>query len=202
MRIPLPVLLMPLLAACAATPTPTPTAPGGVEFASDEALAEFCAAPGVNCREHLRFRLVHLDGRAYEYSARWAPPVLQDGVMVVFPGEDLRIEAQLRAAGQLMLREAGPAAEPDRTLRVRFSQLEAPGRAPEMALTIDNLMDHPLVFRLFALDPDEDEFRRVRSCGVGGRDQLQLRLDRPVVQLRISAFSWLEPGSTPECDPP
>ncbi|WP_339132683.1 MAG: hypothetical protein WGN25_10810 [Candidatus Electrothrix sp. GW3-4] len=85
-----------------------------------KSLEEYCkTAP---CRKNHSFRLKQKDGTFFNYSSELDPPVVQPAFLLIFPGEEVFIEASEGKDAPQDLRHVPQNIHPERTLVFKFSQ--------------------------------------------------------------------------------
>jgi len=142
---------------------------------------------------------IHLnlaDGQEFTDTQPFSLPILQDGWISIYPGEEIYIEAQIEK-GELSLLRAVPAlVNPDRTLVFKFHQRQG---TTDMFLEVTNPFQSDLKFKFGMMLPDSDRVRATSSCPVSAGLKLFEHWPHPIYQLVIGQGRALKKGDPRDC---
>jgi len=176
-----------LLACCGAAAAQDAAPPPG--------LVELCKT--TLCRTP-KVRVNMGDGAVFEGTQPYALPVLLNGGVSVYLGEQVYIEAQVEKGELTLLRAVPAVADPARTLVFKFQQ--KPG-AVDSLLEVTNPFKSDLKFSLGMMLPDGSSLRATSSCPVRAGLKLFEHWPYPIYQLVVVKARALKEGESRDCVP-
>ncbi len=164
--------------------------------ADPESDALFCQ--NRSCRGHTVVDVRRDNEKAFELEVSMAPPVVQEGIVMILAGETLYIEAREAPTRLVHLRHVGNVDEPERTLTLRLWQAtETAGT--DTVFEVQNPFSRPIKFVLAMQTPESDELIPAPSCAVAPGETAAEHWPHAVFQLVVSGFALLDPGQLHSC---
>ncbi len=174
-------------------------APHSGRPASDDELRAYCASSALPCRENVHILLRRADGTTFERTFAILPPAVQEGVLSLFPGETVYVEAGRKGDALVLSRVVQSPEHPDRTLTLRFTQAE---EQPGMTLVVESPFDEPVKFDLgmMLLDGEPGRIVKTSSCPVGPRMKSLEMWPHPIFQLVAVRFRFVASDGGLRCE--
>ena len=134
----------------------------------------------------------------FEHEGKAPFPVLQNNLVVIYPGEKLFVEAAV-VDGRIKLERAVSSNQlPDRT--IEFSFFQTPNK-PNMVLIVKNPLPVTVKFQMALMRPDSEALQKTSSCPVlsAGRSIYE-GWPYPIFQLVMMDVSIPPPSDRMVCD--
>lgn len=125
---------------------------------------EYCKTAA--CRQNTHFRVKLEDASYYEYNGELDPPVIQSGLITLYPGESIHVEAEIAGDALVNLNLVQEIANPDRTITFKFWQEPSTSKGTGMMLSVHNPFDRYLRYELGIMKFDSTEVQYSSSCPV------------------------------------
>ncbi len=120
------------------------------------------ACASMSCQHDVHVRLVKEDGTVFEHTYARLPPSLQQGMIAIYPGQTLHVEAAIVDGRLQWTRVVDTVEHPQRTLTVHFWQSPANG----MMLKVDNPFGQALKFHMGIMPLAHPVPMRTTSCPI------------------------------------
>ncbi|MEE8294617.1 MAG: hypothetical protein V3R64_02795 [Sphingomonadales bacterium] len=159
----------------------------------DPQLVEYCKT--AECRTDLNFVLRLEDGMGLEYAPALAPPAVNDGFLIIYPGEELFIEAEKSETGPINLKLVKENTNPERTFIFKFFQSEG----TDMMLSVTNPFDKMLKYQALMVLPEDGNLYETSSCAVMAGLMGFEMWPQPIFQLIIADMKFVEPTDSIVC---
>lgn len=156
--------------------------------------ARMCAAVG--CRRNVTIRLQREDGGVFHRRYPVFPPPVQEGSIMILPGETLFVEAEVQGDRLVGLRAVERVTAPEKTLVARFEQLEDGA----MLLSLQNPFRRHLKFHMAFMPLDQDRMFKTSSCPVVPGGSAFEHWPFPIFQLLLFQPRLLEQDAAGVCE--
>lgn len=187
---PIVLALAPLiLAGCATTPASKSTDGWSETSGSTE---EVCAI--AQCAYDVHISLQQKDGKTFNKTFP-ALPVVQQGMVSIYPGTPVSFEADLDGDRLVNLRLVKEVVDPTKTLTATLSQ----GEKGAMTLVTRNPFGKALRIRMGVMPLDSDHLLKTSSCPVNAGGASYELWPYPVFQVVLADLHLVELGDTMVC---
>ncbi|MCI5123551.1 MAG: hypothetical protein D3925_03510 [Candidatus Electrothrix sp. AR5] len=160
-------------------------------------LEEYCkTAP---CRKNNSFKLRKKDGTYFEYTSELDPPVVQPEFILIFPEEELFIEATEGKDAPLDFKHVPQNSQPEKTLVFKFTQSDDEKAGPGMFLNVHNPFSKPLRYSLAMTPLGKEGLYKTSSCPVMAKGKAFEHWPYPLFQLIVSDMHFLKKGDDMSC---
>jgi hypothetical protein len=160
-------------------------------------LEEYCqTAP---CRKNHSFKLKLEDGTFYEHTSELDPPVVQPAFILIFPGEELFIEATEGKEAPQDFKHVPENIHPERTLVFKFTQSDDEKAGAGMFLSVDNPFSRPLRYHLAITPLGKQGLFKTSSCPVLPQKGSFEHWPYPLFQLAVADMRFLNKGDDMSC---
>jgi len=181
-------VLLVSLAACAA-PQEKVALPKGLA----KSLEDACKSEYTDCRRNFKVQIRKADGSVFEKTFELTYPPVQHGTFVtIFPGETLRLEADVAGDQITRLKSVGEG-DPSKTIVLEFKQAEG---ASDMMLIVRNPFHGMLKYQAGMMVPENDDVQKTSSCPVIAGKLGFETWPHPVFQLLLTDFHLLAENDT------
>jgi len=164
----------------------------------DPQLVEYCKT--ADCRTDLMFTLRLQSGMILGYSPSLAPPVIYDGSIIIYPGDELFIEAEMGETGPINLKLVEEKLNPEKTFTFKFEQINDYGDGTYMMMGVTNPFDKMLKYQAFMVLPGDGNAHETSSCpvmpGIIGFESWP----QPIFQLFLTDLKFVEPTDSIVCE--
>ncbi len=144
---------------------------------------EICSE--VFCREAKTISLKDEEGNVFDLVLEAPSPVIVDGMVMLFPGDRVYVEAEIKKKKLVNLKAVSEITDPSRTLVFDFSQKEM-GGISNMVLNVKNPFEMVIKYHADMSMPGKEGFYQTSSCPVLPKIQGFEMWPHPIVQMFIS----------------
>ena len=158
-------------------------------------LEEYCkTAP---CRKNHSFKLKLEDGTFYEHTSELDPPAVQPAFILIFPGEELFIEATEGKDAPQDFKQVPKNTHPEQTLIFKFTQND--DEKAGMLLNVHNPFSRDLRYHLAITPLGKEGLFKTSSCPVLAQKQAFEHWLHPIFQVAIADMRFLNKGDDMSC---
>jgi hypothetical protein len=147
------------------------------------------------CLDPGPFHLKLADGSYFELTTKKAVPIVSGGLISVFPGETVYVEARLADNRLVDLVAVDRLVHPEHTLVFTLSQQQTIGDGTDMMLKVSNTFPVTLKYRLGFMRPDSTRLRKTSSCPLKGGSTQYEAWPHPIFQIVAASFRAVPPYS-------
>ncbi|WP_446010814.1 hypothetical protein [Candidatus Electrothrix sp.] len=160
-------------------------------------LEEYCqTAP---CRKNHSFKLKLEDGTYFEHSSELDPPAVQPAFILIFPGEELFIEATEGKDAPQDFKHVPENIHPEKTLVFKFTQSDDEKAGAGMFLNVHNPFSRDLRYHLAITPLGKEGLYKTSSCPVPAQMQAFEHWPYPVFQVAVADMHFLKKGDDMSC---
>jgi hypothetical protein len=161
-------------------------------------LEDACATVYTDCRKNHTIRLRTEDGSTKETHFEISyPPVQNEEVVTVFPGETILIGGDWEEGRLTKIRTVPSSEDPNHVLTFKFEQLE--GKV-DMSLAVSNTTKKMLKYRLGMQVLDRDGVFKTSSCPVIPGGHAYEHWPHPIFQLVVMDIESIPEGGPMRCE--
>lgn len=162
------ILLVAALASCAQNRTKTNSLKvnlvEGNETNTPKELLEYCKT--ATCRKNTHFKVKLKDSSYYEYKGAIDPPIIQENIVTLYPGEEVYIEADVSGNSLKNMVVVPGIRSPQKTIVIKFWQEPSLRDGTEMMLKVSNPFSKSLRYELGMMSFDSSKLTYTSSCPV------------------------------------
>ena len=174
-------------------PDPDPQSVTRVDGDMSEAAADFIEyCKSEPCRQNTHFKVKLQDGSYYEYNGKLDPPVVQSGLVTLYPGESIYIEADVVGDTLVNLNLVREISNPDKTITIKFWQDTSMSSGTDMMLSVHNPFERFLRYELGMMTFDSNEVQYTSSCPVLPGKFAYEHWPFPLFQLAMTGFRLID----------
>lgn len=149
----------------------------------------------VLCRTPAPVRLKLPGGKSFEMTPTSPTPIVAGDLVTVYPGETVKIEAEIEAAHLVNLTAVREIRHPERTLVFHLKQESSIGDGTGMLLTIDSPFGGVIKYRLGMMLPTGDALVKTSVCPLHSRITVFEHWPHPIFQIVATDFRLVDPKS-------
>lgn len=170
----------------------TPTFSSFAENSEKKIQSKVC--PKGDCRGETKVFLKVKDGPAYEKVFPYLPPVVQNMMVTVYPGEKVYVEAEIKNDKLVSFTSVNKVKRPESTVSFVFYQNPKMGDGTAMFLTVHNPFLRVLKYDLKMMTLDGN-ISKTSCCPVlAGKDSYE-HWPHPIFQLIFENFHFVDENS-------
>jgi hypothetical protein len=177
--------------ACVAVPEEA--AQSDPEASVQAELEELCQS--VLCRDPVPIQLKLPDGDLFEMTPTLPTPIAAGGLVTVYPGETVMIEATVEGTRLVDLTAVPEVRQPERTLVLRLRQEPSIDDGTGMILELESPFAGVLKFRLGMMLPSSGDLFKTSSCPLHAERPLIEAWPHPIFQIVATDFHFVDPES-------
>ena len=163
------------------------------EAASRAELEAVCRT--TRCRKPSPIRLKRVDGTVFEMTPDAPMPIVSGGLITVFPGETVTVEARVEGERLVDLAAVETSTHPERTLVFTLNQEPSIGDGTGMVLKVQSGFLGVPKYRLGLMRLDSHRLLKTSSCPLNQGQAAFEQWPEPISQIVASSFRFVDAAS-------
>jgi hypothetical protein len=156
----------------------------------DAGFIEYCKTH--ECRKNLKVRLKKEDGSLFKMDMKLVQPIVQGGMVSIFPGETIYLSFDPGKKGPENLRSVSSADHSTNTLTFKFSQEDKLANGCGMMLHAHNPTKRYIKYDLGMQLIDSEVLYKTSSCPLIPELSGYESWPHPIFQLVMTNFRWVD----------
>lgn len=153
-------------------------------------LLEYCKT--TPCRKNTHFKVKLKDGSYYEYRGVIDPPIIQENMVTLYPGEEVYIEAEVSGSSLQNMVVVPNIQNPQKTIVIKFWQETSIRDGTEMMLKVINPFSKYLRYELGMMTFESSELKYTSSCPVMPGLSVFEHWPFPIFQLAMADMRFID----------